>query len=104
MAGPKTAPEIFEKTAGEVIIKNFEFDGPDLDSDETISSIDSSSVTPTTTPPLAIDSTSLPGSPGTVVQATLSGGLDFNTYEVLVRVSTSTGQTLDAIGRVRVRS
>jgi len=99
MAGVKTANQVFRKTPDEVVKKNFEFSGVDLATGETISSVVSTTVTPTG----ALTATS-PVISGTKVQYTLSAGTLNGDYEVKTMVTTSLGQTLDGCGIIEVRA
>lgn len=95
--GVRTAREVIKKVPAEVIIRNLDF-GDLLSSGETVSTVSSSSVTPSGE--LSINSTSVSGSQ---VQFTLSAGTAGKRYKVFAEVSTSSSQTLDGAFFVEVR-
>lgn len=103
--GVKTAREIFFKTPEEQVIKGFDFNNDDLADGETITTVNTTTVTFEDTDPsdpndLIVNSTSVVG--GTTVQCELRKGIAGRTYAVKVRVTTSLAQILEAVGRIRV--
>ena len=87
--GIRTAREVITKVPAEVIRRDVDF-GDLLFSGESLSTVGSSSVTPSGE--LAIDSTSISGS---TVQVTLSAGVSGKRYKVFLQVTTSASQTLN---------
>ena len=95
MADLKTAPERLGKTPNETVKKDMDFGNPDLASGETVDTVSSVTITPVTVPALTNGGTAI-SSPK--VQITLSGGLAGNTYKIVIKVTTSLGQTLEGAG------
>lgn len=93
----RTSTTVLYKTANEVCIKNFDFSDADVESDETVSSISSVTITPSGE--LVKDSESKSGQ---IVQLVLSAGTAGTTYKIVVKVVTSNSQTLELAGILTV--
>lgn len=95
-AGIRISPEVIVKTPEEVLKKPMSFAGNDLATGETIVSVDSVVVSPTG------QLVALTAVQGTDVILTLSAGLAGVDYIVVLLVTTSAGQKLHQVGRIRV--
>ena len=94
----RLAPEIDSKAPGEDRVRNFDFSGL-MATGEAIASIDSLSVSPTTTTVLtAVDN----GYSGQTAQALISGGESGTQYRVTMTVTTDENQVLIGVGRISV--
>jgi hypothetical protein len=94
----RTAPERLTKTPTEVKVFNFDFSAH-FTSPELIGSIASNSVTPTGE--VVIDSTAFSGTAPTA-QVITSGGVSGTTYRITLRVVSTEGQEIQAVGILRV--
>lgn len=98
-AGIRISPEVITKTPEEVLRKPMSFVGNDLPTGETIASVDSVTVVPTGDP----NDLLAPGVPaGTSIILTLSKGRAAVDYFAIALVTTSAGQKLQQVGRIRV--
>lgn len=95
MPNVKEAPELIYTTPVEVRIVDFEFDGDDLGSGETLSTIGTPDVSPAGELTAGSETVS-----GTRAQVTIQGGVAGKRYRVTAEVTTSAGQTLRGSGIV----
>jgi hypothetical protein len=99
--GIKTAREILGKTPDETARKAFDFAGDDLSVGEVISTVNSTSATPTgDANDLIVSGGAITGA--TTINVTLTKGRVGFTYAVHVKITTNFGQVLEACGRIRI--
>ena len=95
MVNIKQAAEVHRKTPDEVRIVNMEF-AADIDKDDTIAGITSVTSGPTG------ELSALSSFSGTIVQLTLSAGVNGKSYFVDVLITTVNGETVAGRGKVEV--
>lgn len=98
--GIATAQQRLRKTPTEIVIYTMDFSGK-MDSDETISTVSSVTITPSGASHLVKDAQSISGQ---MVSLQFSAGVVETIYRVFVEVTTSAGQTLDGQGLLEVRA
>ena len=90
--GCKTAPEILHKTANETVVKVFDFANKDLEDGEEISTVISTTISPTGV------TVSATGYDDQEVSLTLTGGTAGTAYTITTKILTTSGQTLEGVG------
>lgn len=101
--GIRTSPVVLHKSPSEVVLKNFSFAAHgDLSPTETILSVPTYTITAEDEVSPTLVFYEPPAIDGQVVQVKLSGGTGGIVYSVQILVTTSNGQTLEAVGRLHV--